>query len=168
MSATRNPIFLLAALTACTSSNPDNVCYDIGLCETQYEPQIAACRAQAAELGGEAFDAGCGPAYDSYFACANGAYTCDGNRPFFPGCEGKLSTLDACLQAAQASTSCGALAAALAKCPGYDAGDSGPIPSPCTSAGVCSANCYLANVPNVCAPIPAQLASFQSCASVCM
>jgi len=168
----RRPFLLgllpLVLAAACTSNNQENVCYNIGLCESQSDTQISSCQVQANELGDEAFDAGCGPLFDTYFGCANGAYTCEGNKPLFPGCEGHLASLNSCLEAGQASTSCGALASALAACPGYDAGSSGPVPSPCTASGVCSANCYLTNVPNVCAPLPAQLTAFQTCAAVCI
>jgi len=165
----RHLVWLLPLFLAGCPTNADNVCEDIGLCATQDDTTIATCQIQAAELGDEAFDAGCGSSYDLYFGCANGAYTCDGNTPSFPGCEMDLDALNSCLESAQASTSCGALAAALAACPGTDAGmDAGAIPSPCTASGVCAANCYLQHVPNVCAPLPAQLVSYQDCASVCI
>ena len=159
---------LLALLLAGCQSDADNVCENIGLCEGQDDPTIALCKAQASELDGEALDAGCGNSYDVYFGCANGAYTCTGDVPSFPGCTNDLDTLNACLQAAQASTSCGALANALAACPGAsaDAG-SGPVPSACTANGVCAANCYLNSVPNVCAPLPADLVAYTTCANVC-
>ena len=154
-------------LTVC-ESNPDNVCENIGLCEGQDDPTIATCKVQASELGNEAFDAGCGTAYNDYFSCANGAYTCTGDTVTFPGCQGDLDTLNTCLAAGQASTSCGALTRALAACPGADAGTSGPIPSPCTASGTCASSCYLQAVPDVCAPLPAQLVAYQSCAAVCI
>ncbi len=161
--------FLPLLVAACTSSNADNVCYNVGLCETQSDAQIAGCQSQVNDLDGEALDAGCGPAYDTYFGCANSAYTCEGDQPLFPGCDGQLDSLNTCLEAAQASTSCGALADALAQCPATDAGSGGgPFPSPCTASGVCSASCYLMAVPNVCAPLPTQLVAFQNCASVCL
>src|SRR5450432_1225967 len=107
---------VLPLLLAGCASDADQVCENIGLCADQDDPTIALCKAQAAELGDESFDAGCGPAYDSYYSCANGAYTCTGNTPWFPGCETALGTLDSCLEVAQTSTSCGELARALAAC----------------------------------------------------
>jgi hypothetical protein len=158
---------LLLGLAACPGTNADNVCLNIGLCEDQSDPTIDECKAQAESLYEESLDAGCGDAYTTYFGCANSAYTCNGNTPTFPGCQSDLDSLNGCLESAQASTSCGTLARALAACPGADAGGSGPIPSPCTANGVCNASCYLQEVPNVCAPLPAQLSAYQACSAVC-
>jgi hypothetical protein len=159
---------VLPLLLAGCASDADQVCDNIGLCADQDDPTIALCKAQAAELGDEAFDAGCGASYDSYYSCANGAYTCTGNTPSFPGCETDLGTLDSCLEVAQTSTSCGELARALAACPGADGGGNEGMPPACTASDVCAASCYLQFVSNVCAPLPAQLVSFEACASVCL
>ena len=131
---------------------------------------IQACQSQAAELATEASASGCGALYDSYYACADANYDCTGITPTFIGCGSALAALEGCLAKGAAKNACGMLAAALAACGGDAGADAGPgaTPAPpCTSGGVCEAQCYLDSVPDVCTPEPAQLGAFSQCASQC-
>ena len=154
---------LLLALAGCTSA-ASSVCQDIANCEAQSNDQENACEAAASDLGGEAQDGGCGGQYDAYFGCASGAYDCSGDTPEFPGCASDLANLDSCLQTERAANACGELQNTLSAC--SDAG-AGAVPAPCGTSEVCEAQCYLSNVANPCAPLPAELSAVQSCGAGC-
>ncbi|HUB09355.1 MAG TPA: hypothetical protein VMB50_20290 [Myxococcales bacterium] len=159
-------ILACAWLAGCPSA-AENVCEDIGLCRTLGSAEIQACQREVDAVGAQAADAGCGPEFDSYFDCASQSYGCDGNVPSFPGCDGGLAGLDACLGAAEAQTSCGQLARALATCPAPQDAGVAPVPQPCTAAALCAARCYLADVPDVCAPSAYDLGQFTACVQAC-
>jgi hypothetical protein len=162
-----------ALLLAGCESDADRVCTDVTNCSHGgSDDYLSACRAQNTDLSHEATRSGCAAAFDAYFSCANDHFECRGNKSGFPGCDAELSTLDACLAAGRADNACGELAAKLDTCPKEaDAGadDDGGAPlEPCTSEGVCSARCYLDSLSDLCAPSPAELASFADCASHCV
>jgi hypothetical protein len=161
----------LAAVAAC-SSHQDDVCQDVGDCSRGGDNVwIEACQVDANELRTEAGGAGCGPAFDDYYACADGNYTCVGATAEFPGCDDRLAALDACLAAATAGTSCAALASAEAACAGSTpdggAGADAGVPPACTAARDCLAGCYLGAVANVCAPGVGELEASNACAASC-
>jgi hypothetical protein len=158
-----NFYWLLFLLAACTSS-ASSVCQDIASCMALSSDQESTCEADAADLGNEAHDGGCGAQYDTYFGCASNAYYCSGATPEFPGCASDLTSLDTCLATERASNACGALQTAVSACSTVDAG---PVPAPCGAAEVCAAQCYLTNVANPCAPQPAELSAVQSCGADC-
>jgi hypothetical protein len=161
---------LLPSIAGCPS-HADNVCEDIGDCAQGGDYVfIQGCQAQAQALATEASASGCGAEYDGYYACADASYDCTGITPTFAGCGGKLSALQSCLARGAAKNACGTLDAALAACGGgADAGaGTSPTPgAPCGIGGVCEAQCYLDSVPDVCAPMPADLGSYTQCASQC-
>jgi hypothetical protein len=155
----------LLALTGC-GSHQDAVCQDIGDCAKGGDSVwIAACQAEAKALRGEADSAGCAPAFDAYYACADASYSCQGATPEFPGCDDELATLDACLAGATAGTSCAALAAAETACGG--AGPDAGVPPACTAARDCLASCYRTAVANVCAPRVDELEAANVCGASC-
>jgi hypothetical protein len=147
-------------------SHSDNVCQNIGDCAQGGNTDwIDTCQANAEALGSEAADAGCGPAFDQYYGCADSNYSCQGATATFPGCDQDLAALDACIAAATAGTSCVALQAAEAACTTV-APASGP-PMACTSLRDCQARCYLGNVASACAPQIDELQNVISCADAC-
>jgi hypothetical protein len=159
-------LLLLPALAGC-DSHADNVCEDIGDCAQGGDYTfIQGCQSEAAELATEASASGCGALYDTYYACADANYDCTGITPTFAGCGSALDALQSCLAKGAAKNACGMLDAALAAC-GADAGASATPGAPCTAGGVCEAQCYLDDVPDVCAPQPADLGAFSQCASQC-
>jgi hypothetical protein len=168
---------LLAAAAACGSTS-DEVCQDIGDCSQGGSTSwITACQAEAKALRSEAADAGCGPAFDSYFSCAQSAYSCRGATATFPGCDDRHAAVDACLTAATSGTSCAALAAAQASCaslpPDGGAGSSpgdvtgSGLPPACTASRDCQAHCYLGAVADACAPGVDELEAISACTHAC-
>jgi hypothetical protein len=155
----------LAAGAGC-SSHIDEVCQDIGDCAHGGSTDwIASCQAEADKLRGEA----CRSELDGYFSCADSSYSCRGATAVFPGCADQLASLDACLAAATANTSCARLETAEASCgaPPPDAGTGAGTSPACTAARDCQADCYLKNVGDVCAPRTDELETFTSCATTC-
>jgi hypothetical protein len=168
-SSARLVLFAFVAASAC-SSHQDNVCEDIGDCaQGGSSDWISSCQAEAKALQGEAAPAGCGSAFDTYFACADSNYSCQGATALFPGCADSLATLDACLTSATANTSCVRLETAEADCgaSGPDAGAGTGTPLACTTARDCQAQCYLTIVADVCAPQVDELQNVSACASSC-
>ena len=181
-----------ALVAAACSSHADSLCEEIGDCSQGGDSDwIEACQSQAQDLAKEAATAGCGGAYDSYVRCADDAYVCRGNvAEFASQCANVRQRLDACLTAAHANDTCGALAARLARCSsppdtgdasadggGGDAaaaegdtraGDGGAPPDDCTAHGMCAARCYLDAVVDVCAPRPSELATVDDCSRRCV
>lgn len=158
-----------AAVSAC-SSPQDNLCQDIGDCaQGGSSDWIAACQADAKALQGEASSAGCGSAFDAYFACADSNYSCQGATALFPGCGDGLATLDACLSSATANTYCARLETAEATCStsGPDAGPATGTPPACTTARDCQARCYLTSVADVCPPQVDEIQNVSACAASC-
>ena len=152
----------LAAGVAGCSSHAETVCQDIGDCSQGGDSVwIASCQAEAKSLSAEANEAGCGSAYDAYYACADDSYTCQGATALFPGCDGKLAALDTCLALASATAACGGVGADGGA--GPDAG----VPPTCTAARDCLAACYLKSVANVCAPDVAELDAANACNASC-
>ena len=166
--------FVLALLTTLVSacdSDADVACRDVGNCtHGGSDDWITACREQNDELADEADAVGCHSEFDAYFACADDHFACHGNRSSVPGCESRLSSYSACLAAKASGTACAKLEAGLAGCDPAVPPPSAPAlpPNPCTASGDCSARCYLDSVPNLCAPLPAELAAFADCASHCV
>lgn len=159
---------LLALFVSACDSDSDVACRDVGNCtHGGSDDWITACREQNDELAGEADAVGCHAEFSAYFACAEAHFACHGNQSSFPGCESRLSSYSACLAAKDSGTACAKLEVGLAECdpaapPPNDAA------SPCTASGDCSAHCYLESVPNLCAPLAAELAAFAECASHCV
>jgi hypothetical protein len=174
------------------SSNSDSVCEDIGDCaQGGSSSWITSCQSEADLLQEQANASGCGNAFTAYYSCANSHYACNGATPSFPGCDSQLGALDTCLAAITAGSYCTQLTAAEAACAsaaldsgsgsdsgkGEDAGasgtpvlgDAGPIPPPpaCNLARDCLAQCYLANVGDVCAPAVNELQASDICAATC-
>jgi hypothetical protein len=111
-------------LTGCPT-NQSAVCQSIGDCSQGGSSDwVNACQNEANLLQTEAQTDGCGTEYDDYYSCAESNFTCTGTTASFPGCEVKLSSLDSCINTAEAQTSCAALTAAEATCgaPPPDAG----------------------------------------------
>jgi hypothetical protein len=160
---------LVGALVAC-GSHEDNVCQNAGNCaQGGSNDWIQRCQDEARRLRSEAVAGGCGVAFDDYYACADSNYTCHGATPEYPGCDGKLASLDACLQNATASTSCATLQALQTACVpnAADAGSEAGLPPACTLARDCQAQCYIAQVSNICAPRVDELSNFVTCAASC-
>ena len=164
-------VALVAALAVGCDSDSDVACRDVGNCSHGgSDDWITACREQNDELSDEADAVGCRAEFDAYFGCAEAHFACHGNQSSFPGCAPKLEAYSACLGAKAAGTSCVKLEQGLAEC------DAGAPPadapelalSPCSASGECSARCYLDSVPNLCAPLAAELAAFADCASHCI
>ncbi len=155
---------MVLTLAGCPSAS-DQVCSSLGACATWSSAQVQACQAEATSLGNECDDAGCGPAFDQYFGCANSAYVCTGATATFPGCGTGLQSLNSCLQAERSANACGLLTAALSSCEGSDGG--AIIPEPCGANEVCASTCYLENVSAPCAPTPSELSAMQTCVSAC-
>jgi hypothetical protein len=172
--------FAAAALLVACDSSSDTVCQDIANCSHGgSDDWVTACRTQADDLEEEAKSSGCKAAYDAYFACAQNHFVCRGNQSRFDGCDGRKDELDACLTSERALNACGELDAKLAACGTTDApsAPSAPAPDapaddttlePCTTGGVCSAQCYATSIANVCAPTPSELSAFADCASHCV
>lgn len=161
-----------AALLGGCDSDAHRVCSDVTNCSHGgSDDYVTACRDQADDLSHEATRSGCDAAYDAYFSCAQDHFECTGNKSTFPGCDAGAAALDRCIDAGRASNACGELEARLAACPGASAAaatDGGPSLEPCTANGVCSAQCYLGSLADVCAPAPAELAAFADCAAHCV
>jgi hypothetical protein len=162
-----------AALAGC-DSNADTVCQDIANCSHGgSDDWVTACQTQANELEDEAESSGCNAAYDGYFSCAEAHFECHGNESRFDGCDARKDALDTCLASGRARNACGALDAKLAAC-GTASTPSSAAPTddttlePCTTGGVCSAQCYTAAIADICAPKPAELSAFAECASHCV
>jgi hypothetical protein len=165
------PLVASVALLAGCASDADSVCMDIANCSHGgSDDYLGACRTQNVDLSHEATRSACSAEFDAYFSCANEQFECLGNKSVFPGCDAKLSALDACLAAGRANNACGELTTKLAACPsGTPApNDGGATLDPCSAEGVCSARCYLDALVDVCAPTPAELAIFSDCASHCV
>ncbi len=159
-------VLLLALVCAGCATHADSVCQDISYCTTQTSDQERACELQAKQLAREAAP-DCSSQYNAYFACADDKYQCNGNVVSFPGCQSARDALDSCLNAKRASNACGELASKLGQCPGGTPSDPSVPPAPCGGAEVCSSRCYLDNVPDVCRPLPSELAHAIQCAQVC-
>ena len=161
-----------AALVAGCDSDAHRVCSDVTNCSHGgSDDYLTGCNEQADDLSHEATRSGCDAAYDTYFSCAEDHFECTGNKSAFPSCEAAAAELDRCLVAGRANNACGELDARLAACPAGASGDvtdGGASLEPCTANGVCSAQCYLASLADVCAPSPAELAAFADCASHCV
>jgi len=164
---------ICAVLAGC-DSNSDSVCQDIANCtHGGSDDWVTACQTQADDLEDEAKSSGCKAAYDSYFSCAESHFECHGNESRFDGCDARKDTLDTCLAAGRAQNACGKLDAKLAACgpsstPPTDSPADDTTLEPCTTGGVCSAQCYTASIADVCAPKPAELSAFADCASHCV
>ncbi len=162
-----------AALAGCDST-ADTVCQDIANCSHGgSDDWVTACQTQADDLAAEAESSGCKPAYDGYFSCAEAHFECHGNESRFDGCDARKGALDACLAAGRARNACGELDAKLTACgtstpPASDAPTDDTTLEPCTTGGVCSAQCYTTSIIDVCAPKPAELSAFAACASHCV
>jgi hypothetical protein len=166
---TRTWVAAVLWLVGC-SSHEDSVCQNVGDCARSGDSTwIRSCQDEAKSLRHEASDAGCGSKFNDYFACADSNYVCLGALPQFPHCDDELTALDACLESAAAKTSCAKLQAQEADCgaPAQDAGDDAGIPPACTMARDCQAQCFLAQVTNVCAPRVDELSNFTTCAASC-
>ena len=164
-----HPLLVLAAASlmgwAC-SSHSDNVCQDIGDCSQHGDTNwIDTCQANANKLGAESADAGCGAAFNQYYACADSNYSCQGATATFPGCDQALSGLDTCIAAATAGTSCVALRTAEAACTTVPPA-AGP-PAACTATRNCQAACYLSLVASACAPQVNELEEVVGCSNAC-
>jgi hypothetical protein len=157
-------------------SHTESVCQAIGFCITASSDDIAACDRETAVLHDAANASGCAALFDSFYACADERYDCEGNVPSFPGCEAARSLLRACLARDAAQNACGAIDAALAACATAGAGapragdatTATALPPPCVGGSVCVARCYLDRVPDVCRPMPAQLSAALTCAQRCL
>lgn len=171
----RKLVFMAALGAGACNSHADNVCEDIGNCsQGGLSSWIDGCKTEAQALNDEADDAGCGPAFDNYYSCADSNYQCQGATALFPGCDDLLTALDVCLETATAATSCARLLQAEKACspPGPDGGsapDAGVPAQPppaCTALRDCEAGCFL-GVKDVCAPQVNELQSFATCAAQC-
>ncbi len=160
-------ILLLALALAACSTHAESVCQDIGYCTTLTSDQEHACETEVKELAVEASASGCSSQYDAYFACADDRYSCQGNVPTFNGCEMAREKLDSCLALGRANNACGELSDRVAQCGGGTSPDPSMPPVPCGAAEVCSARCYLNNVPDVCFPQAIQIAHAAQCAQQC-
>jgi hypothetical protein len=156
----------LALASACATA-PEKVCQDVGYCTTQSDAQVQACKDQAKQLGDESSASGCSSQYNAYFSCAEGAYTCTGNVPTFPGCDTDRAALDTCLEQGRAKNSCGTLETALTACPTTSTPPPPILPVPCSAAEVCASSCYLAAVSDVCRPQPMELTEYTACSQQC-
>ncbi|HXX30783.1 MAG TPA: hypothetical protein VEJ89_08695 [Myxococcaceae bacterium] len=158
----------LTLTTAPTAAQ--SVCMDVDDCSQGGDfDWLQSCEAQAQSLGQQATASGCGSLYDSYYACADSHYSCQGATALFPGCDAQRAALEACLNAASAQSACAEYDARLASCP-PPTGTSppgNPIPTPCSLNLQCQAHCYLSNVGNVCAPGLTELGAFSACAGSC-
>ena len=164
-------VALVATLAAACDSDADVACRDVGNCSHGgSDDWITACREQNDELSDEADAVGCRAEFDAYFACAEAHFACHGNQSSFPTCAPKLGAYSACLAAKASGTSCVKLQQGLTECDAVarPPGDPELASSPCTASGECSARCYLDSVPNLCAPLAAELAAFADCASHCV
>lgn len=162
---------LLATLVSACDSDTDAACQNVGNCtHGGSDDWVTACREQNDELADEADAVGCHKEFDAYFACAEKHFSCRGNESSFPGCEPSLAAYSACLAGKASGTACAELAAGLTECEPAAAPPHDPelAASPCTASGDCSAHCYLDSVPNLCAPLAAELAAFADCASHCV
>jgi hypothetical protein len=162
---------LLAAITlAGCGSHEDSVCQSAGECSQGGSSDwIKSCQGEARALRDEASQAGCRSKFDDYFACADSNYVCQGATPQFRGCDDKRSALDQCLETATTNTSCALLQVQEADCGATtgDAGSDAGLPPACSLARDCQAQCYLAQVSNVCAPRVDELSNVTSCAASC-
>jgi hypothetical protein len=154
----------LVVLAGC-GTHEDAVCQDIGDCAQGGKSDfIQSCQAESKALKDEARSSGCGGPFDDYFGCADSNFTCQGATATFSGCDGQLQALDHCLQVAEQATSCAALASKESACASLP--DGGPPPA-CTLARDCQAQCYLAQVGDVCAPRVSELDAFTRCVVAC-
>jgi hypothetical protein len=149
-------------------SHEENVCENVAACaEGGDSDWIARCKDEAKLLRNEASAASCGTLFDDYYACADSNFTCQGATALLPGCDGQRTTLEACLNRAEATNACGVLAAKVDAC-SPDAGDGGTGLGPaCTIERICEAQCYLDSVSNVCAPAVNELSEHTQCAASC-
>jgi hypothetical protein len=158
-------LLLGAALAGC-ASHEDDVCQSVGDCaQGGSSDWVASCQAEAKALRQEADSSGCGGVFDDYYACADSSFACQGATPTFPGCDAKLGALDACFGEATAGTSCQLLATRESACTAAPA-STGPPPA-CTLARDCGAQCFLAQVSDVCAPRVDELATVAACTAAC-
>jgi hypothetical protein len=160
-------VLFITLIAAGCSTHAQSVCQDISYCRTLNTDQERACEMNAKQLAKEASSSGCSSQYDAYFACADDRYDCQGNVPTFTGCEMARADLDSCLAAGRADNACGALADSVNACGGGSPPDPSTPPAACTAADVCSARCYLDNVPDVCLPQPTQLTQAAQCSQQC-
>jgi hypothetical protein len=181
---------LVVLVFAGCRSDSDSVCEDIGECaQGGSSSWIENCQSEANLLQGQANDGGCGNQFNAYYSCASSNDTCTGATPNFPGCDSQRAALDNCLTAITAGSYCTQLAAAETACasPGLDSGggrdaggnadagtagigafaNDGPVPPACNLARDCLAQCYIANVGNVCAPAVDDLQAFSTCSTAC-
>jgi hypothetical protein len=151
-------------------TDAESVCYNVDECaQGGSYTWLQNCNAEALTLQQQSEASGCSSLYDGYYACANSNYTCQGITPLFPGCDEKLSALEACLNAATAQSACAQYTAKLANCPpgSGTAPPGSPIVSPCSLNLQCQAQCYLSNVSNACNPGLTELDAFSQCATAC-
>ena len=160
-------------MAGCTP-NQDDVCENVGACSQGGSSDwIASCEEEAASLAREARSSGCGGFFDDYYECAADHFACDGVTASFPGCDAKRAALEACLDAAQAKTSCKELTAKTSACtaPSVDAGradaDTAGLAPACTVLRDCQARCYLDHVKNPCAPAVDELSGVAACSNGC-
>lgn len=154
------------ALSAC-ATHSDSVCEDLGLCRTWRSAQVKSCQSQTKALEHEAASSGCASESGTYFTCADEKYQCVGNAVSYPGCDNARAALDSCLERERTNNACGALARALAACPGESPRDGSTPPAPCGAAEVCTSRCYLDNVPDICRPEALELMTVAQCAQQC-
>jgi len=158
---------LLIALGACASS-ADDVCQNVGDCS--YAGSyiwIQSCQTAALALREQAHKGGCSPSYDAYFACANHNYRCTGDTASFPGCDRELNALETCLNQASDGNACAQYQQVQAACRSATAAAGSIIPTSCTLALQCQAQCLLTNVSNLCSPDLSQIAAAMVCAQSC-
>src|SRR5262249_9569340 len=161
-------LLLVPLISAGCSTHAQSVCQQIGYCRTYTTDQERTCEADVKALAAEASSSGCSPQYDTYFACADDHYDCQGNTPTFNGCDSARATLDDCLANGRALNACGELDNALAACGAGTPPDPFLPPAACGATEVCSARCYLDNVPDVCFPQPIQLSRATQCSQQCL
>jgi hypothetical protein len=155
------------SLTGCDSKQ-EIVCENVGACAQAGDNDwIKSCQDEAKLLQTEAKAVGCGAPFDDYYSCADSNFDCQGATPRFPGCEPSRAALDACIESAQAQTSCGQLATATHSCASAPDAAAPQEPPACTLLRACEARCYLDQVRSVCAPAVDDLERFTACASSC-
>jgi hypothetical protein len=160
--------FLWFSFIAGCQSHADNVCEGVTDCERGGDSEwLAACQDEAKQLSKESSSLGCGGQFDSYYACADDNFQCNGATASFPGCDDQRAALETCLTLAQGSTACSELTARTATCTAVDAGAAGAPDPTCTLARDCAARCYLDTVSNVCAPNAAELSAVGDCTQSC-
>jgi len=173
----RRPTNCLAALLAAMAfplglpgcgTASDSLCEDVGNCsQGGSNSWIQSCQNAANAMSQAA--PSCAHLFDQYFQCTANNYVCNGATAAFPGCDSQLSQLEDCLNAAEANSPCGALAAGTSQCPGKSGTSppGSPLPTTCTLNEQCQASCYLQNVSNLCAPGLSELNAFTQCTQTC-